>query len=65
MHETAKARLACDEIAGGQSTVEWVALIGVAIGLTTAAVAFRDSIGTTLGTVATKISTMFANISKA
>lgn len=63
MGKKAKARMNCEEIAGGQSTVEWVALIGVAIGLTGAAVLFRDSIGTTLGTVGTKISAMFTSIS--
>lgn len=58
-----KARMHCEEIAGGQGTVEWVGLIGVAVGLTTAAVIFRDNISATLGTVGTSISTMFAKIS--
>lgn len=62
-YELAKAHAMAGEIEGGQTTVEYVIVVAIVLGLAVMLIAFRDELGRMVGSASTYMSKLFMKIS--
>lgn len=60
-----EAQMLCGEIAGGQTTVEYVVVVAIVLGLAVALIAFRNELRGAIGSATNQVKNLFANLSNA
>lgn len=60
-----EAQMLSGEIAGGQTTVEYVVVVAIVLGLAVALIAFRNELRDAIGSATNQVKNLFANLSNA